>query len=59
MGGVVSQIFSGPARAVMGSQAVFVAGVPVIRLCDPMLHNLANCPGIVAVPSQTMKLALR
>ena len=59
MGGVVSQIFSGPARAVLGSQAVFVAGVPVQRLCDPTIHNLCNCPGIVAVPSQTIKLALR
>ena len=35
MGGVVSQVFIGPARPVMGSQAVFVAGVPVWRLTDP------------------------
>ena len=59
MGGVVSQVFIGPARPVMGSQAVFVAGVPVWRLTDPTLHNLCNAPGFAAAPSQTTKLALR
>ena len=59
MGGVVSQVFIGPARPVMGSQAVFVAGVPVWRLTDPTLHNLCNAPGFAAAPSQTTKLVLR
>ena len=58
-GGVVSQVFIGPARPTMGSQAVFVAGMPAWRLADPTLHNLSNAPGLTMVPSQTIKLALR
>ena len=59
MGGVVSQTIIGPARPMMGSQAVFVAGIPVWRLSDPTMHNLSNAPGVTSVPSQQIKLVLR
>ena len=59
MGGAVSQCIVGPARPLMGSQAVFVAGIPVWRLSDPTLHNLSNAPGVTSVPSQQIKLVLR
>ena len=59
MGGVVSQCIMGPARPLMGSQAVFVGGIPVWRLSDPTLHNISNAPGVTSVPSQQTKLVLR
>lgn len=59
MGGVVSQCIMGPARPLMGSQAVFVGGMPVWRLSDPTLHNISNAPGVTSVPSQQTKLVLR
>lgn len=59
MGGVVSQIIVGPCRATMGSQAVFIAGIPVWRQFDPTLHNLANVPGVTMTSGQSVKQVMR
>ena len=59
MGGVASQIIIGPCRSTLGSQAVFIAGMPVWRQLDPTLHNLANCPGVTLVSGQTVKQVMR
>ena len=59
MGGVVSQIIMGPCLCTLPSQVMFVGGTPVWRLTAMTLHNLANCPGVTSVPSQTIKMVMR
>lgn len=59
MGGVVSQVIAGPGRAVMGSQCVFIGGMPAWLLTRPTIQNLANAPGVTTVPGQTVKSVLR
>ncbi|MCY3811466.1 MAG: DUF4150 domain-containing protein [Gammaproteobacteria bacterium] len=58
LGGVASGVFMGPGRPLMGSQVMFVAGLPVWRLTAPTLQNLTNAPGMTMVPSQTVKCVL-
>ena len=58
-GGVASGTIMGPARCVKGSMVVFIGGMPVVRLMDPTIQNLSNCPGFITVPSQTVRIVLR
>ena len=57
-GGAASGIIIGTGRPLMGSQKVFVGGTPCWRVTAPTLQNLSNCPGVTAVPSQTVKIVL-
>jgi len=57
-GGVVSQIFLGPGRPMLGSMLYTVGGMPSWRLTAPTLQNLTNCPGFSVVPSQVTKVVL-
>lgn len=59
MGGVASQIIVGMGRPTLGSQMYFVGGMPSWRLTAPTIHNLANAPGITAVPGQFVKVVMR
>ena len=59
MGGVASGMFMGMGRATLGSQCVFVAGLPVWRQTAMTIQNLSNAPGVTLVPSQTVKLVMR
>ena len=59
MGGVVSQIIVGPGRCAMPSTAVFVGGTPAWRSTAVTIQNLANCPGVTSVPSQTFYQIMR
>ena len=59
MGGVASQIIIGPGRCLLGSQVVFVGGMPSWRLTAMTLQNISNAPGVTMVPSQYCKLVLR
>jgi hypothetical protein len=53
LGGVVSNIFMGPARNLMGSVKVLNDGLPATRMLDPAMQNLTNVPsGRTLVPSQ-------
>ena len=58
LGGVVSQIISGPGRPTLGSQTYFVGGMPGWRLTDPTMQNMINTVGFTCVPSQPIKLVL-
>lgn len=57
-GGVASGMIIGPVRPLMGSTKVFVGGTPSWRVTAPTLHNMSNCPGVTAAPSQTAKIVL-
>ena len=59
MGGVASGMFMGMGRPTLGSQCVFVAGLPVWRLTAMTIQNLSNAPGVTTVPSQTVKMVMR
>ncbi len=52
LGGVVSNIFIGPARNTMGSVKTFYGGLPATRSIDPTMQNLINAMGMTSVPSQ-------
>ena len=60
-GGVMSGIFIGPSRHMMGSTKTFYGGMPATRsLMDSTMQNLTNCPGIgrTTVPSQTKVMVM-
>ena len=59
LGGVVSQIIIGPGRCTLPSTAVFVGGTPAWRSTAVTIQNLANCPGVTAVPSQAFYQVMR
>ena len=59
MGGVVSQVISGPGRPVIGSVSHMVGGMPSFRTLDATLQNLANAPGTATIPSQTFVTIMR
>jgi hypothetical protein len=52
MGGVVSAVFLGPDRYLMGSLKVAVGGMFATRMTSLTLQNSTNCPGISLVPAQ-------
>ncbi len=53
MGGVMSGIFMGPSRSLMGSVKVFTGGMPSTKWLGPAMQNMTNCPaGMTLVPSQ-------
>ncbi len=58
MGGVVSGVFMGLSRPMLGSTVYFVGGMPGWRLTAPTVHNMMNTAGCTTVPSQTIKLVL-
>ena len=58
MGGVVSQVFCGMARPMLGSMVYNVGGMPSWRVTAPTTQNMMNCPGFTSVPSQTIKIVL-
>ena len=53
-GGVISGKFAGPAQATRGSSKLFVGGKPVVRQCDPMMHDSGNASGSALAPAQTL-----
>lgn len=57
-GGAASGMIIGMGRPLMGSMKVFLGGTPSWRVTAPTLHNLSNCPGVTAVPSQFTKIVL-
>jgi len=52
-GGLISGKFAGSAQAVCGSKKVFMGGKPVVRMCDPFMHDNNNALGHALGPSQT------
>lgn len=58
MGGVVSQVFIGMGRPMLGSTVYFVGGMPAWRLTAMTMQNMMNVPGFTCIPSQTIKLVL-
>lgn len=57
-GGVVSGQIMGPCKAMLGSMAVMLEGIPAIRLSAPTMQNEDNAPGIISVPSQPTVMVL-
>ncbi len=60
LGGVVSGVFIGPSRHILGSLKVFACCMPVTRMLDPTGQNgmLPNMVGVTLVPSQVKVMAL-
>ncbi len=58
LGGMVSQVFMGPARNLRCSVKVITGGMPATRLLDNTLQNLTNAPGMTLVPGQFKVLYL-
>ena len=56
--GVASGTVMGPCRHVLGANTVLYLGMPATRLTSVSIQNSTNCPGVRAVPSQTMVLVL-
>ena len=59
MGGVMSGMFMGPSRNLLGSFRNISGGMPATRMLDMAMQNMTNCPpGITLVPSQPRAMAL-
>jgi Domain of unknown function (DUF4150) len=56
--GVVSHLMMGPARHVTAAFTVIGSFAPVTRMTSIATHNMMNCPGVRAVPSQPKVLVL-
>jgi hypothetical protein len=56
--GVASGTVMGPSRHLLGANTVLYLGMPATRLTSMSLQNSTNCPGVRAVPSQTLVLLL-
>ncbi|MCY1376817.1 hypothetical protein D9M69_643360 [compost metagenome] len=48
----------GPCRHLTGAFTVLFQGMPATRLTSNSLQNSTNCPGVRAVPSQSLVLLL-
>lgn len=61
MGGLISQIFMGPSRHMMGSVSVLYCGLPATKLTSPTGQNgmVMNAPGMTVVPAQTKVLIMK
>jgi hypothetical protein len=61
MGGMVSQMFMGPSKHVMGSISVLQCGLPATKLTSPTTQNgmLPNAVGMTTVPAQTKVLIMK
>lgn len=51
-GGVMSGMFMGPVRPIMGSTKTFIGGLPATKMLSPTIHNMTNCPGVYLTPCQ-------
>jgi len=60
VGGVVSNIFMGPERHLLGSVKVFASAMPVVKMLSPTQHNgpLGNIVGATLSPSQIKVMIL-
>ncbi|KTT24994.1 DUF4150 domain-containing protein [Pseudacidovorax intermedius] len=56
--GVASGTVMGPSRHLTGAFTVLFNNMPGTRLSSTSLQNSTNCPGVRAVPSQTLVLLL-
>ena len=61
MGGVVSQVFIGPSKHLMGSFSVLHCGMPATKLTSPTGQNgiMMNAPGMTIVPSQVKVMIMK
>ncbi len=61
MGGMVSQIFIGPSKHIIGSFGVLFCGMPATKLTSPTGQNglLPNAFGMTTVPSQTKVMIMK
>lgn len=59
MGGIISQLFKGPSRKLMGAVTTLFGGLPTARWTSPTLQNTVNAFGFTAVPSQPKVLVLK
>ena len=61
MGGLVSQVFMGPSKHILGSFGVLHCGLPATKLTSPTGQNgmAPNAMGMTIVPSQTKVLIMK
>ena len=56
--GVASGTVMGPSRHLTGAFTVLINAMPATRMTSTSLQNSTNCPGMRAVPSQTIVVLL-
>ena len=58
--GVVSGMIMGPTQYIMGSETLFLEGVPAVKLTSETGQNgeMMNAPGVCITPSQLIMLVL-
>lgn len=56
--GVASGTVMGPSRHLTGAFSVLINAMPATRMTSVSLQNSTNCPGMRAVPSQTIVVLL-
>lgn len=61
LGGLVSQIFMGPSKHIIGSFGVLYCGLPATKLTSPTGQNgmMPNAMGMTVVPAQTKVLVMK